>query len=82
MKNLKRRLIVAGALTLMTALAHGAEPTPIKPDFCMFLCNHWTYGDIGWSYGLKSCEQSVRDSLDMAERAGPLRSTAGALRAL
>lgn len=67
MKNLKLRLMMAGALITKTALLQATEPAPAKPDFCMFLCNHWTYGDIGWSYGLKSCEQSVSDSLDMAD---------------
>lgn len=38
-----------------------------NPDFCMFLANHWSYIGIGWSSGLISCEQSINDSLDMAD---------------
>jgi len=38
-----------------------------NPDFCMFLANHWSYTGIGWSSGLISCEQSINDSLDMAD---------------
>lgn len=38
-----------------------------KPDFCMFLANHWSYTGIGWSSGLKSCVQSITDCLAMAD---------------
>ena len=61
------KFILFGLLLMTALLSPAAEPAPIKPDLCMVLCNHWTYGDIGWSYGLKSCEQSVSDSLDMAD---------------
>lgn len=41
--------------------------TKAKPDFCMFLANHWSYTGIGWSSGLASVEQSITDSLAMAD---------------
>ncbi|MDD2764789.1 MAG: glycoside hydrolase family 38 C-terminal domain-containing protein [Opitutaceae bacterium] len=54
--------------------AEGPAAVVAKPDFCMFLANHWTYSDIGWSYGLKSCVQSVTDSLDMADYAPSVKT--------
>ena len=44
------------------------SPTPTgSPDFCMVLADHWTYSDIGLSWGLKSCAQSITDCLAMAD---------------
>jgi alpha-mannosidase len=44
-----------------------ADSVAKEPDFCMFLANHWSYTGIGWSSGLKSCAQSIEDSLAMAD---------------
>lgn len=45
-----------------------ASPTPSgSPDFCMVLADHWTYSDIGLSWGLKTCAQSITDCLAMAD---------------
>ena len=48
------------------ALASSAATTE-PPDFCLFLADHWSYVGIGWSWGLKSCAQSISDCLDMAD---------------
>jgi hypothetical protein len=37
------------------------------PDLCVLLADHWSYTGIGWSYGLKSCAQSVENCLAMAD---------------
>ena len=47
-------------------LAPSATPAG-SPDFCVVLADHWSYTGIGWSWGLKSCAQSISDCLDMAD---------------
>ena len=47
-------------------LTAARTPTGV-PDFCMVLADHWTYLDIGLSWGLKSCSQSITDCLAMAD---------------
>ncbi|MDD2764791.1 MAG: glycoside hydrolase family 38 C-terminal domain-containing protein, partial [Opitutaceae bacterium] len=77
MKNLATRLVLMGPLMSATAAEQAAEgPAAVaaKPDFCMFLGNHWSYTGVGWSYGLKSVVQSVADSLDMADYAPSVKT--------
>ncbi|MFA5057621.1 MAG: glycoside hydrolase family 38 C-terminal domain-containing protein [Opitutaceae bacterium] len=71
MKNLATSLVLVGPL--MSA-AERPAPAAAKPDFCMFLANHWSYTGVGWSYGLKSCVQSVTDCLDMADYAPSVKT--------
>src|SRR5579859_8098537 len=61
------RASLAGALgAAFPCLAASAIPTG-PSDFCLFLADHWSYTGIGWSWGLKSCAQSISDCLDMAD---------------
>ncbi|MDD5708713.1 MAG: hypothetical protein PHR35_22595 [Kiritimatiellae bacterium] len=77
---------IVGAAALLMCSEHGqgrdqtqmadaakAKPAP-KPDFCMFLANHWSYTGIGWNSGLKSCTQSITGSLDMADYAPSVKT--------
>ena len=45
----------------------GESKPATAPEFCLLLANHWSYTGVGWSKGLKSVEQSIADSLAMAD---------------
>ena len=48
----------------------GALPAPAagEPDFCVTVCNHWSYTGIGWQLGIESSVLSVTDAMEMADR--------------
>ena len=50
------------------ALARTARAAAGGPDFCVTLCNHWSYIGIGWQLGIESCVLSVTDAMEMADR--------------
>ena len=54
------------ALPLWTHTAGAARP--LGPDFCVTLCNHWSYIGIGWQLGIESCVLAVTDAMEMADR--------------
>ncbi len=59
-------LTVIQPLAMAAAITSPHAEAP-KPDLCVFLGNHWSYTGVGWSYGLKSCVQSIHNSLEMAD---------------
>ena len=38
------------------------------PDFCVVVCNHWSYIGIGWQLGIESSVLAVLDAVEMADR--------------
>jgi hypothetical protein len=56
----------AVALPLLARSAGGAPPE--GPDFCITLCNHWSYIGIGWQLGIESCALAYLDAMEMADR--------------
>ncbi len=67
-KFLQTGLTGAGLAWANTALpaALGAKGKPI--DFCVALCNHWSYIGIGWQLGIESNVLSLVDAMEMADR--------------
>ena len=50
----------AMAWPLLTRAAGAAEAAAAEgPDFCVTLCNHWSYIGIGWQLGIESCMLAV-----------------------
>lgn len=70
MPHLALGLALSGPLPAATSTTTTNEhlpSAPNRPDLCVFLGNHWSYTGVGWSYGLKSCAQSITDSLNLAD---------------
>ncbi len=67
----RRQFLKHAPLTAAIAAATpgliSASQSTAAPDFCLFLGDHWSYTGIGWSWGLKSCAQSITDCCDMAD---------------
>jgi hypothetical protein len=55
----------AAAWPALVQIAHAAAP---GADFCVTVCNHWSYIGIGWQLGIESCVLSVTDAMEMADR--------------
>ena len=59
----------AMAWPLLTHAAGAAEAAAAEgPDFCVTLCNHWSYIGIGWQLGIESCMLAYLDAVEMADR--------------
>ncbi len=54
------------ALPLWTHTAGAAAAQ--GPDFCVVVCNHWSYIGIGWQLGIESSVLAVLDAVEMADR--------------
>ena len=67
----RRQFLTRGPLAVaMGAAFPGLTSSATRagsPEFCLTLADHWSYTGIGWSWGLKSCAQSISDCLDMAD---------------
>lgn len=62
--------LIASASAAVAAPAGGFLPPAdlSSEDFCIALCNHWSYTGIGWQLGIESCVLSVTDAMGMADR--------------
>ena len=59
---------VGGAVALPFWPRTAGAAAPQGPDFCVTLCNHWSYIGIGWQLGIESCVLAVTDAMEMVDR--------------